>query len=88
MRRLEWQDRFSVGVPEVDHEHRELIRLINNLHEAVAQSQPVETVLSALGAIHAAISAHFALEEKNMVGATPVIRSKRDHDGCWTIGDL
>jgi hemerythrin-like metal-binding protein len=66
MRRLEWQDKFSVGVPEVDHEHRELIRLINDLHDALTQKLPAESVRSKLGEIHAGISAHFALEEKNM----------------------
>jgi hemerythrin len=64
--KLQWQDRFSVGVPEVDHEHRELIRLINSLHDALEQGDSVESVRDVLGEVHVAISAHFALEEKDM----------------------
>ena len=26
---LHWEDRYSVGIAAVDHEHRELIELIN-----------------------------------------------------------
>jgi hemerythrin len=80
--KLEWQERFSVGVPEVDHEHRELIRLINLLHEALEQGSPAERVRAALGEVHVAISAHFALEEKDMQawGYPGYAAHKRDHE--------
>ena len=80
--KLVWQDRFSVGVPEVDHEHRELIRLINLLHEALGQSQSAAAVRAALGEVHVAISAHFALEEKDMQawGYSGYPEHKRDHE--------
>ena len=29
---LEWKDSYSVGIAAVDHEHRELIDLINTAH--------------------------------------------------------
>jgi len=88
---LEWQDKFSVGVPEVDHEHRELIRLINSLHESLAQPQSAERIRSALGEIHAGISAHFALEEKNMQSwrYPDYADHKRDHESLLDeLGDL
>ena len=31
MPKLEWSDRLSVGVPELDEDHRTLIQIINNL---------------------------------------------------------
>jgi hemerythrin-like metal-binding protein len=91
MKRLEWQDRFSVGVAEVDHEHRELIRLINELHDALSRKLPAEQVRAALGEIDAGISAHFALEEKNMQSwHYPGYQDhKRDHERLLDeIGDL
>lgn len=30
---LRWKDEYSVGIEAVDHEHRQLIDLINRLHE-------------------------------------------------------
>ena len=26
---IEWQDEFKIGIPSIDHEHQELIALIN-----------------------------------------------------------
>ncbi len=63
---IEWRNEFSVGVPAVDHEHRELIETINRLNDiAVAGGDP-ERVIAVLGDIYAQISAHFALEERIM----------------------
>ncbi len=63
---IEWKDEFSVGVPSVDHEHRELIELINATYEHLSQEGSEETVVDFLGEIYVKISAHFALEEKLM----------------------
>jgi hemerythrin len=63
---IEWKDEFSVGVPDVDHEHQELIGLINKLHAAMSGEHATFTVLDFLGEIYAHIAAHFALEEKIM----------------------
>ena len=63
---LQWKDEFKVGIEEVDHEHRELIGLINELHEAIQRSVDADQILESLGEIYAQISAHFALEEKMM----------------------
>ncbi|MBT8147523.1 MAG: bacteriohemerythrin [Gammaproteobacteria bacterium] len=63
---IEWRDEFSVGVPDVDHEHQELIALINDLHAAMSSGDSDITVMDFLGEIYAHVSAHFALEEKIM----------------------
>ena len=63
---IEWKDEFSVGVPDVDHEHQELIGLINDLHAAMSSGDSDVTVMDFLGEIYAHVSAHFALEEKIM----------------------
>ncbi|MEA2093178.1 MAG: bacteriohemerythrin [Pseudomonadota bacterium] len=63
---IEWKDEFSIGVPDVDHEHQELIALINELHAAMSSEDSGYTVMDFLGEIYAHVSAHFALEEKIM----------------------
>jgi hemerythrin len=63
---LQWKDRYSVGIAAVDHEHKELIELINKLHdELMAAAAPV-TVEAFFGDLLKAITAHFALEERFM----------------------
>ncbi|TDI55781.1 MAG: bacteriohemerythrin [Alphaproteobacteria bacterium] len=67
---LEWKDSYSVGIAAVDHEHRELIDLINTAHDELTASAgggPGRRNASAIfGDIYRGISSHFALEEKFM----------------------
>ncbi|MDH3580634.1 MAG: bacteriohemerythrin [Hyphomicrobiales bacterium] len=63
---IEWREEFNTGVAEVDHEHRELIDLINQLHAQIGAGAQRETVSNFLGEVFAKISAHFALEETVM----------------------
>lgn len=79
---IEWRDEFSVGVPAVDHEHRELIELINATHEHLGKSDERDAVTEFLGEIYAKISAHFALEEQIMraQGYDQYLDHKADHE--------
>ena len=79
---IEWKDEFSVGVAAVDHEHRELIALINALHADIGAGASRDTVIESLGEIYAQISAHFALEEKFMreSGYMAYAEHKEDHE--------
>jgi hemerythrin-like metal-binding protein len=71
---IEWKEQYSLGVPAIDHEHRELIDLINALYASVEGSATNTTtatdsditVADFLGEIYARVGAHFALEEKIM----------------------
>ena len=79
---IEWRDEFSVGVPDVDLEHRQLIGLINRLHAALAKENAQVSVLDFLAEINAHIAAHFALEEKIMRehGYDQYAEHKQDHE--------
>ncbi len=63
---IEWRREFETGIPDVDHEHRELVDLINQLHAALAGGAGKDEVARFLGEVFARISAHFALEETIM----------------------
>ena len=63
---IKWKNEFSIGIPAVDYEHRQLIELINDLHAEIGAGAAPEHVLAALGEIFAQISSHFALEERFM----------------------
>jgi hemerythrin len=63
---IAWREDFRIGLPEVDEDHQALIRDINRLHGEFAGGATVWQVAGTLGDVHAAIAAHFALEEKDM----------------------
>ncbi len=63
---IEWRKEFETGVPDVDHEHRELVDLINRLHEHMSGGADPARVTEFLGEVFARIAAHFALEESIM----------------------
>lgn len=63
---LQWKEDYAVGIEAVDHEHRELIALINALHAELRAPEAEVTVAEFLGEIYARIAAHFALEERVM----------------------
>ena len=46
---LHWRDEFRIGIDEVDHEHQELIGLINETHAALGGERSSETVEAFLG---------------------------------------
>jgi hemerythrin len=63
---LRWKDEYRIGIEAVDYEHRELIDLINRLHEELGGEHAKLTVPGFFGDLLKGISAHFALEEKFM----------------------
>ncbi|HKZ95833.1 MAG TPA: bacteriohemerythrin [Hyphomicrobiaceae bacterium] len=63
---IEWRKEFETGIAEVDHEHRELVDLINGLHAEIKKGGTHENVAAFLGEVFARIAAHFALEETVM----------------------
>lgn len=60
---IEWKDEYSVGVPDVDAEHRDLIELINTLYASMQARDGRPDVMEFLGEIYVRIASHFALEE-------------------------
>ena len=63
---LAWKSEYALGIPDVDHEHRELFDLINDLHSSLFDPESETTVMDFLGELFSKISSHFALEEKLM----------------------
>jgi len=63
---LHWKPEYTVGIDAVDHEHKELIDLINRLHAALPTNSIKDSVEPFLGDLFKAISGHFALEERFM----------------------
>ena len=79
---LEWREQFSVGDPAVDHEHRELIDLVNRTARAIEEGGDASAIDNAFGDLLRAISSHFAHEERQMRDAAydQLDDHKADHE--------
>jgi len=63
---IAWKPEYSVGDPAVDHEHQELVELVNSAAAAILDKRPEADIEQSLGDLFRAISAHFAHEETQM----------------------
>ena len=61
---LAWSDRLSLGIPEIDADHRRLIELANQLSEALLGQSSKSDVERILGAMLNEAEAHFRREER------------------------
>ena len=79
---LQWKDQYSVGIDAVDYEHRELIALINRLHDELLTEGEKLPISIFFGDLLATISAHFALEERLMRERSydQIAQHKADHE--------
>lgn len=94
MGRIEWTESLSVHIDELDDQHRELIRLYNNLHESLVHDPPektAETKIATLDALMAYALLHFATEEKYLegIGYPDLANHQRLHrefgDKVWSL---
>jgi hemerythrin len=63
---IRWRKEFETGVADVDHEHREIVGVINALHGELQAGAERGRIAEFLGEVFAKIAAHFALEESVM----------------------
>lgn len=63
---LQWKTDYETRIAAVDYEHQRLIGLINELHQRLTGPGGQSAVSEFFGDLYAAISAHFALEERVM----------------------
>jgi len=63
---LSWKPAYSLGIPSVDLEHREMIKMINQLYAGLGENAQADDIEDALENIYAGIASHFALEERHM----------------------
>ncbi|MTJ80453.1 MAG: bacteriohemerythrin [Telmatospirillum sp.] len=64
---IRWHDRFVVGVPALDSDHRMIVALLNQLFEAREEGQARDVVASILNVLVEYTLVHFANEERLML---------------------
>lgn len=63
---INWEDKYSVGVPSVDTQHKKLIQFTNDLHDAMSQGKGKEVIGRTLDSLVEYTKTHFQDEEKLM----------------------
>ncbi len=63
---IEWKDEFNLGIEDVDSEHRNLVALINALHDSMLAGAGRADVVEGITEIYTLVSAHFEREEALM----------------------
>ena len=64
MTKLEWKKEMSVGINMFDDEHKKLIDIFNNLHEAITHGQAKHTMSTILAEMTDYATTHFLHEEE------------------------
>jgi hemerythrin len=64
---VKWTEDLSVGVDEIDHQHKELISRINNLVDAIKQAKCKYTIDGTIDFLEEYATRHFGAEEVIML---------------------
>lgn len=76
---IEWTDEFSVGVEEIDEQHKRLIALINTLITAIEEREKRDVLEKILEEMIDYINYHFISEEKYFEGMDNLKEHKLKH---------
>ncbi len=60
----EWKNEYSVGVPEIDAQHRRLLDIINQLHHAMKMGGKPTAIVEVINELIGYTRYHFAYEER------------------------
>lgn len=78
---LTWNDQFSVDHNELDDQHRNFVRCLNDLHALRLEGTDPDDVKAAIGEVELLLRRHFSHEEDHMVrcGYPYVLQHAAEH---------
>jgi hemerythrin len=84
---LSWSEEFSVGVVEIDDQHKKLLQLINGLHKHLLTGDADDIMGKVLDRVAEYASFHFSTEEQLMAQyAYPyLLEHKHEHQSFISI---
>ncbi|HET6718820.1 MAG TPA: bacteriohemerythrin [Rhodocyclaceae bacterium] len=63
---VEWGPELEIGITEIDYQHRNLVSMLNALHNAIDAGEPREHLGEILEELDLYVINHFATEERVM----------------------
>ena len=78
---VEWNQALTVGIPEIDYQHRNLVSMLNALHAAIEAGDPQEHLGEILEELDLYVINHFATEERLMarIKYEFIVQHKAEH---------
>jgi len=61
---INWNDRYSVKIKEIDEQHKRLIELINNVYDSFEREEQAEIIGNVIGEMEKYALSHFNTEER------------------------
>jgi hemerythrin len=61
---FDWNDSFNTGIKEIDEQHKKLVSIVNELHEAMRQKKAKEVIDKSLVELMDYTVYHFSTEER------------------------
>jgi hemerythrin len=79
---MNWTDKLSVGVAVIDDDHKKLVGMVNELHDAMQAGHGSDSLGRILDGLVQYTRFHFAREEKffTQTGYPDAIVHKQEHD--------
>ena len=79
---FEWQDKFSVKINSIDEQHKKLINIINDLHDAMLEGKSREIIKEVLFRLVDYTKTHFTYEEElfEKHGYSEKVSHEKQHD--------
>ena len=82
MKRIQWNNSLSVGIEQIDNQHKKWMEHFNNAAEAIEAKQTPTQISKTLGFLMDYTEVHFSTEEKYMteLGYAGLQEHKAKHD--------
>ena len=79
---MRWDDEWTLDIPLIDDQHRRLLRMIDEFHDAMAMGMGHETAAALLCTLVEYTRTHFATEEQYMreVGFPGAVVHRYEHE--------
>ncbi|MDR3168088.1 MAG: bacteriohemerythrin [Treponema sp.] len=91
---VEWEDRYSVGIPFIDDQHKKLVELTNDLYKGclLGGGEARDYFMKVIRGVVDYVKYHFAAEEKILekVKYPGLAEHKKEHEGFikQVVGDV
>jgi hemerythrin len=85
---LEWTPDLSVGIEEIDSQHRELFRRINNLDSALRTGKAKAEIIRLIEFLDEYVVDHFGAEEKYMIDYNYAGYDRHKANHAWFINEF
>jgi hemerythrin len=66
---IQWNQNLSVGVPEIDKQHQRLVKLVNDLHDALHAGKGNDVAAGIIQELVSYSKTHFVYEERQLATA-------------------